>query len=196
MKTNSQSIRTSKAITNALISLLKGKPFEKITVQDILDRTPVTRATFYAHFHDKYEIIEKLYEYFLTICDDVRTELQTANPVQKQLIIQKSVVMNRDLLETLLKVRTDTMDLRELLTQNLKENYIQSSSKELSPSLETEARIYSQARLEAYLAFLYDDNLDYSVEYMNSMYLSVSLKLLKLSDDQETIEFLKRKLQL
>ena len=88
------------------------------------------------------------------------------------------------------------MDLRELLTQNLKENYIQSSSKELSPSLETEARIYSQARLEAYLAFLYDDNLDYSVEYMNSMYLSVSLKLLKLSDDQETIEFLKRKLQL
>lgn len=47
MKENPQYLRTDKAIRQALIVLLKTKPFEKITVQDILDETPVTRSTFY-----------------------------------------------------------------------------------------------------------------------------------------------------
>ena len=197
MKSNSQCLRTSKAITNALISLLKEKPFEKITVQDILDRTPVTRATFYAHFHDKYEIIEKLNEHFMNICEDVRKELKTASPAQAQAIIHKSVDVNKDLVETLLKVRTENIDLREILISNFKSLYLEDYSPKLeSYSKDTEARIYSQARLEACLAFLYDANLDYSIEYMNSIYLSVTLKLLKLSDDQETIDFLKKKLHL
>jgi len=45
-KKSPQYLRTYKAITNALIHLLREKPFEKIIVQDILDETPVTRATF------------------------------------------------------------------------------------------------------------------------------------------------------
>ena len=64
MQNNPQFVRTDKAITQALISLLKVKPFEKITVQDILDETPVTRSTFYKHFHDKYEIAEKMQQEF------------------------------------------------------------------------------------------------------------------------------------
>ena len=197
MKNNSQCIRTSKAITNALISLLKEKPFEKITVQDILDRTPVTRATFYSHFHDKYEIIEKLQEHFFSVCEDVRNELKHASPTQAQAIIKKSVEVNRDLVETLLKVRTEQIDLREFLISDLTEQYLEPAPQEnISVNPYVEARIYSQARLEAYLSFLYNDNFDYSIDYMNYIYLSVSLKLLKLSDDQETIDFLKRKLNL
>ena len=197
MKSNSQCIRTSKAITNALISLLKEKPFEKITVQDILDRTPVTRATFYSHFHDKYEIIENLHTYFFSICEDVRNELNDASPAQAQSIIKKSVEVHKDLVETLLKVRTEHMDLREFLASDLKKQYLLNPPpKEVSINPNTEARIYSQARLEAYLSFLSDDRSDYSLEYMNSIYLSVALKLLKLSDDQDTIDFLKKKLNL
>lgn len=64
MEKQTRLIRTKKAITNAFISLLEEKPFEKITVQDILDKTPVTRATFYSYFSDKYEIVEKMHEYF------------------------------------------------------------------------------------------------------------------------------------
>lgn len=197
MKKNSQCLRTRKAITNALISLLKEKPFEKITVQDILDRTPVTRATFYSHFHDKYEIIEKLNEYFFEICENTRTELKDASPSQVQGIIQKSVQVNRDLVETLLKVRTSDIDLKQTIASELETIYLQSIDPLHShPGIHTEARIYAQARTEAYLAFLYDTDLDYSLECMNSIYLNVALKLIKLSDDQETIDFLKKKLQL
>ena len=66
MSNNPQFQRTDKAIMQAMVSLLKKKSFEKITVQDILDETPVTRATFYAHYHDKYEVVEKMLDHFLS----------------------------------------------------------------------------------------------------------------------------------
>ena len=72
MQNNPQFVRTDKAITQALISLLKVKPFEKITVQDILDETPVTRSTFYKHFHDKYEIAEKMQQEFFEAQDTLQ----------------------------------------------------------------------------------------------------------------------------
>ena len=68
MQENPQFLRTDKAIKQALITLLRTKPFEKITVQDILDETPVTRSTFYKHYHDKYEIVERMQkEYFSSL---------------------------------------------------------------------------------------------------------------------------------
>lgn len=45
--------RTRDALGDALIALLREKPFASITVQDVLDRADVGRATFYAHFRDK-----------------------------------------------------------------------------------------------------------------------------------------------
>jgi AcrR family transcriptional regulator len=34
------------------------KPFEEITIQDITARATVNRATFYAHFADKYALVD------------------------------------------------------------------------------------------------------------------------------------------
>ena len=45
--------RTRALLQNALVSLMIEKPFESITVQEIIDRANVGRATFYAHFADK-----------------------------------------------------------------------------------------------------------------------------------------------
>ncbi len=41
---------------DAFVNLLPEKPFEAITVQDIASRSTVNRATFYAHFLDKYDL--------------------------------------------------------------------------------------------------------------------------------------------
>ena len=45
--------RTRKLLQDALISLMIEKGYEATTVQDIIDRANVGRATFYAHFADK-----------------------------------------------------------------------------------------------------------------------------------------------
>jgi AcrR family transcriptional regulator len=49
--------RTRDALGDALVSLMQEKPFETITVQDVLDRADVSRSTFYAHYSDKDDLL-------------------------------------------------------------------------------------------------------------------------------------------
>lgn len=50
--------RTRDAIQAAFLELLDERGFARITVQDILDRSGVGRATFYAQFHGKDDLLE------------------------------------------------------------------------------------------------------------------------------------------
>ena len=50
--------RTRSLILRSFESLLAEKGFETISVQDVTDKAEVNRATFYAHFHDKYELLD------------------------------------------------------------------------------------------------------------------------------------------
>lgn len=52
--------RTHKLIVDAFVSLQAEKSFDDITIQDITDRATVNRATFYAHFPDKYALLDEL----------------------------------------------------------------------------------------------------------------------------------------
>jgi AcrR family transcriptional regulator len=50
--------RTRQALRGALEALMAEKSFAAITVQDIAARAGVNRVTFYAHFRDKYDLLE------------------------------------------------------------------------------------------------------------------------------------------
>ncbi len=50
--------RTRQLLQQALMELIAEKSFESITVQDVTERATVNRATFYAHFEDKYALLE------------------------------------------------------------------------------------------------------------------------------------------
>jgi AcrR family transcriptional regulator len=52
-KTDRRIQRTRDALGDALITLMHEKPFDTITVQDVLDLAEVSRSTFYTHFRDK-----------------------------------------------------------------------------------------------------------------------------------------------
>ena len=54
------SIRSKTLIRNALVSLMQEKPFEKITITDIVRRADINRGTFYAHFKDSREVLERI----------------------------------------------------------------------------------------------------------------------------------------
>src|SRR6266508_725188 len=53
-------IRTRKLLLDAFLSPMAEKSFDEITVQDIAARATVNRATFYAHFVDKYALVDEL----------------------------------------------------------------------------------------------------------------------------------------
>jgi AcrR family transcriptional regulator len=56
--------RTRKAIRESFFELVKKDGFEHISVKDITDGAMVSRNTFYLHYTDKYDLLDK-------ICDDM-----------------------------------------------------------------------------------------------------------------------------
>ena len=52
--------RTRKLLLDAFLGIMAEKSFDEITVQDITGRATVNRATFYAHFVDKYALVDEM----------------------------------------------------------------------------------------------------------------------------------------
>ena len=50
--------RTHQLLAQAFVDLIKEKGFQAISVQDITARAGINRATFYAHFQDKYALLD------------------------------------------------------------------------------------------------------------------------------------------
>ncbi len=57
--------KTQIAIFTALISLMKEKRFEKITINEIANLANVNRGTIYFHYLDKYDILDKCIDSYL-----------------------------------------------------------------------------------------------------------------------------------
>lgn len=55
-------LKTQKAIYTAFFNLLSLKDYTDITIQDIADEAMINRSTFYAYFHDKDDLVEKIIE--------------------------------------------------------------------------------------------------------------------------------------
>jgi AcrR family transcriptional regulator len=56
-KADRRSLRTQAALRSALISLLRRKDYDEITVQEIIDEANVGRSTFYAHCSGKDQLL-------------------------------------------------------------------------------------------------------------------------------------------
>lgn len=107
--------RTNEQITKAFFGLLKEKGFKSMTVQDISKRARIGRSTFYSHYYDKYDLLEKLVtEYtavFRGIVDQrfsVHTPEIGSNTV-KVLIL--ALTQYREILLQLFDIHTETADL-------------------------------------------------------------------------------------
>jgi AcrR family transcriptional regulator len=79
--------RTRDALGDALITLMKEKPFETIMVQQVLDRAGVGRSTFYAHYRDKDDLflsdLEDFFELMSTLLLRQREASNRVAPVRE-----------------------------------------------------------------------------------------------------------------
>ena len=76
-KTDRRILRTRDRLGDALVELIQEKPFDSVTVQDVLDRACVARSTFYLHYSDKDDLflsdVDEFLEAFATMlsrCED------------------------------------------------------------------------------------------------------------------------------
>ena len=73
--------RTRRALHQALADLILEKRYDKITIQDIIDRANVGRSTFYTHFLDKEDLLEKG---FVMFSDDLAALFENADHTQEE----------------------------------------------------------------------------------------------------------------
>ncbi len=77
---NNQRFReTDQKIRQCMLSLLQSKPIEKITVGELCRLSGCNRSTFYAHFLDVYDLLDKIQ---IQIYQDMKAHFESAD-VQK-----------------------------------------------------------------------------------------------------------------
>ena len=63
-KPDERARRTCQRLGEALLKLILEKPYEDVTVQEVLDRASVGRSTFYLHYRDKNDLLLSQLEQF------------------------------------------------------------------------------------------------------------------------------------
>ncbi len=94
-QTNIVATRTQKAISGALLSLIKDHAYEDISVTDICRRADVVRKTFYNNFHSKDDVVHYLINDIFHEMES-KVDLQHMSVQQILLISFKFVMDNRD----------------------------------------------------------------------------------------------------
>ncbi|MFC4808111.1 TetR/AcrR family transcriptional regulator [Paenibacillus sp. GCM10023250] len=66
VRTDRRIHKTRQHISTAFLSLCEKKQFDTIVVKDITEAADVSRSTFYAHFKDKYDLLDQIVNLKLT----------------------------------------------------------------------------------------------------------------------------------
>lgn len=66
-------IKTKKLIKTALSELIQEKGFDHVSITDLTQRANINRGTFYLHYRDKYDLLEKFEN---EVLDDINTNAE------------------------------------------------------------------------------------------------------------------------
>ena len=62
--------KTRRSIKNAFLQLRASKDIERITVKELADLAEISKATFYLHYHDVYDLSDDLEKEVIQSCLD------------------------------------------------------------------------------------------------------------------------------
>lgn len=116
--------RTKTQIEMAFFRLLKKKGFKALTVQDISKSAGVGRSTFYSHYYDKYDLLEKLVSTYTDQFSAVvrqRFNIKDSNAASETIKMLLLVLREyQEDLKLLLEVHTEEADLSRSFQHVLK----------------------------------------------------------------------------
>ncbi len=67
--------RTERALTEAVIQIIKEKTWDAVTIEDIVSRADIARKTFYAHYENKEQLLWKSLETHFEMIEEQTNEL-------------------------------------------------------------------------------------------------------------------------
>ena len=177
--------RSRRLLQEALLQLVLEKGYDKVTVQDVLDRADVGRATFYAHFRDKDDLLVSGSEELREVLRAQMTAFLEAEdrPSDEQLVVTRVLfehaARNRQLYRALIGNRGGGIVMRQAqreLTRLFREHLQQAAGQHrLQPSVPVEIVVqYAVGSLLTLLTWWLDNDLPYSAAEMSRAFQRLS----------------------
>jgi len=99
MKVDLRSIKTEKALRLAMLSLLEKQNFGRIKVIEICDEALMSRAAFYAHYNDKYDLLKNLLTCFAPVNIDEYSDYKQLETAINQFIYENKKIISNIILD-------------------------------------------------------------------------------------------------
>jgi AcrR family transcriptional regulator len=166
--------RTERALRGAFVALVLERGYEKVSVEDITERADVARATFYAHYAGKDELLTSV---FTELVDEVMTRLTLREgpwDVARTHMVEESYRHAgelRDLYRVCLSGAGDGRArdaYRAALIGSVEVNFserVRGLGTAPNVPIEVMSRVFAGAHMALLMAWL-DGELDYSAEQM------------------------------
>ncbi|EOS22670.1 hypothetical protein C806_03282 [Lachnospiraceae bacterium 3-1] len=166
--------RMDKTILNAFIEISQQIPFENITVQKIADVAYISRYTFYVHFHDKYEVAERiqdeLYREFTQFIQKQIPAIHAATATAEEHWQMMDIAILRfsqkhiGWTQSIWKIHTETIDFSKRIKTFLADNY--KSRFPDHENLDLEAMLYANMAMtltEHYIGKIHTPNMNQTI---------------------------------
>ena len=189
MKRTNQFERTDRDIVNAFLALLDQKPFEKITVADIITEARINRSTFYQHFPDKYAILELLQDRYVQELGDLINSFTASGAFfdleQIDRIMKEYFAKKRGPLKKLLGIRTENVNIEKMM-EGVFAEYIRKNTFQHS---ELELKMFSGLLISFFSYYLDHPEMEQNFStILFETYLDMTLQFFRLQDAPEAKE--------
>ena len=101
MKTDARVRYTCKVIQDAFLDVLKEKPISRITVKEVCDKAEINRGTFYKHYQDCYDLLDKIEEEGLREFEKMLASIEAAGAQAALTAILNTLRNNSTLIQAL-----------------------------------------------------------------------------------------------
>ena len=136
---------TKMIIKKTLIDLLKTKSISKISVKEICDTAQINRSTFYKHYNNVYDLVEKIENELIS--ELKKSICQTKNKGTKKTLVEMLELMKAD-------IDLYCVLLSENGDRNFKSKLLVECYTELSKSFKYDFSVLPQEKQNWLLAFL------------------------------------------
>ncbi|WP_372007279.1 TetR/AcrR family transcriptional regulator [Paenibacillus chitinolyticus] len=111
-------LRTRQLIREAFRDLLQRKEFDAITIKDIAQKATINRATFYAHFEDKYALLDEITE--LAFHEMIPEQVADAQEFTDEICNQLILMTHRYIVDFYRICRMDSYPMATLVDEKIK----------------------------------------------------------------------------
>jgi AcrR family transcriptional regulator len=178
--------RTQRALRDALLQLMVERGYEKLSVQHILDRASVGRATFYLHYSSKEDLLrrslDQLREHLIQECRSAaKGKAQARNPLAFSLAFFRHVDSHRRLYRAIVGRESGAIvdrQMRRLLADLLTEGLSQDQRAKNKIRAELAAQYVSGA-LMSIVTWWLDRNVKLSPEEVDGAFLQLTVPALR-----------------